>query len=146
MPEQVNTSNTPRVVSIEDNPGDIRLIEEGITAVDSEIELRSCNNGRRAIDLLTSDGGLLAESIDLVLLYLNLPGRSGFEILKRLREASAFDTIPIVVLSSSTNRDDRRRVYEWSANAYITKPTDPDEFIQTIGAVVRFWIPSTESQ
>lgn len=145
MREQVTESDTLCIVSIDDNPGDARLIEEGVTAVGTELELRSYDNGRQAIDGLTGDDSLSAESIDLVLLDLNLPGTSGFEILKQLRGKSTFDAVPIVVLSSSRNPDDRRRVYEYSANAYVTKPTDPDEFIQTIGSAVRFWVPSTRT-
>ena len=50
--------------------------------------------------------------------------------------------MPIVIVSSSENPEDIRRVYEESANAYLTKPTDPDEFIQAIAAAAQFWIPA----
>lgn len=136
------SESTPLVVSVEDNPADARLIEEGVAAVGTDIDLRVYNNGQTAIDRLTGDDGPPPESIDLVFLDLNVPGKSGLEILRLLRGASQFDVVPIVTVSSSENPDDIQRVYGAAANAYLTKPTDPDEFIQTIAAAVRFWIPT----
>ncbi|WP_241244154.1 MULTISPECIES: response regulator [Haloarcula] len=115
---------TPLVVSVEDNPADVRLIEEGVAAVDRDIDFRVYNNGRNAIEQLTGDGGVPAESVQLVLLDLNIPGKSGLEILRYLRKDSELDAVPILTVSSSENPDDIRRVYESSANAYLTKPTD----------------------
>ena len=136
---------TPLVVSVEDNPADVRLIEEGVAAVDRDIDFRVYNNGRNAIEQLTGDGGVPAEPVQLVLLDLNIPGKSGLEILRYLRKDSELDAVPILTVSSSENPDDIRRVYESSANAYLTKPTDPDEFIQMITAAVRFWMPPISS-
>lgn len=143
MSDSVADSTTSLVVSVEDNPADVRLIEEGIAAVDGDIDLRVYNNGRTAIERLTGDGGVPTEPIDLLLLDLNIPDKSGLEILRLLRGDSQFDSVPIVAVSSSQNPEDVRRVYEESANAYVTKPADPDEFIQSVAAAVRFWIPST---
>jgi len=135
-------SEPPLVVSVEDNPADVRLIEEGVSATGGDIELRVFNNGQRAIEQLLGDDGVSTEAIRLVLLDLNVPGKSGLEILRLLREDAQFGTVPIVTVSSSENPEDIRRVYDASANAYLTKPTDPDEFIQAVAAAVRFWIPS----
>jgi chemotaxis family two-component system response regulator Rcp1 len=134
---------TPLVVSVEDNPADVRLIEEGVAAVDQDIDFRVYNNGRNAIEQLTGDGGVPAESVQLVLLDLNIPGKSGLEILRYLRKDPELDAVPVLTVSSSENPDDIRRIYEASANAYLAKPTDPDEFIQMITAAVRFWMPPT---
>jgi chemotaxis family two-component system response regulator Rcp1 len=134
---------TPLVVSVEDSPADVRLIEEGVAAVDQDIDFRVYNNGRNAIEQLTGDGGVPAESVQLVLLDLNIPGKSGLEILRYLRKDPELDAVPVLTVSSSENPDDIRRIYEASANAYLAKPTDPDEFIQMITAAVRFWMPPT---
>jgi len=64
-----------------------------------------------------------------------------------IREETAFPDVPVVVVSSSENREDINRVYEQSANAYVMKPADPDDYIRMIDATVDFWIatatPST---
>ena len=131
---------TPLVVSVEDNPADVHLIKEGVDAVGGDIELLVYNNGQRAVEQLTGDGDVPVESIQLVLLDLNIPGKSGLEILRLLREDPQYGAVPIVIVSSSENPADIRRVYDASANAYLTKPADPDEFIQAIAAAVRFWM------
>lgn len=136
------SDSTPLVVSVEDNPADVRLIEEGVATVGCDVELRVYNNGQRAVEALTGDGEVPKESVKLVLLDLNLPGRSGLEILRALRDDPRFNGVPILTVSSSENPEDIRRIYDASANAYLTKPSDPDEFIQAIAAAVRFWIPS----
>ncbi len=141
----MSDSDTPTavVVSVEDNPADVRLLEEGVAAVDADIDLRVYNNGRTAVERLVNGENVIDEPVGLVLLDLNVPGKSGLEILQELRGDSAFDGAPIVVVSSSTNPEDIRRVYEAAANAYLTKPSDPDEFIQTIAAAVQFWIDTS---
>ena len=136
------SDSTPVVVSVEDNPADVRLIKEGVATVGADVELRVYNNGKRAVEELTGSNGVPVESVNLVLLDLNVPGKSGLEILHLLREDPQFDTVPILTVSSSENPEDIRRVYDASANAYLTKPPDPDEFIQAIAAAVRFWIPA----
>lgn len=135
-------ATTPVVVSVEDNPADVRLIQEGVAAVDADIDFRVYNNGQTAIEALIGDGKKVGEPVDLVLLDLNIPGKSGLEILRGLRGDPQFETVPIVAVSSSENQEDIQRVYEESANAYVTKPADPDEFIESIAAVIRFWIPA----
>lgn len=133
----------PRIVSIEDNPGDIRLIEEAISTVDGDIELVQYSNATDALAALTASDDTAGLDVDLLLLDMNIPGKSGLEILTQLRTESSTDSLPIVVVSSSENPEDIRRVYEESANAYIKKPADPDEFIQRIRDAVRFWVPAT---
>lgn len=137
------SESTAIVVSVEDNPADTRLIKEGIRAVDSDVELRVYSNGQNAVDRLLGDGERSPARIDLLLLDINLPGKSGLEILRLLNGEPQYNGVPIVAVSSSKNPEDIQRVYEASANAFLSKPSDPDEFIQTIAAAVRFWIPSS---
>lgn len=144
MSEGVRCQSVPTVVAVEDNPGDVRLIEEGVTAADPELELHVHNNGTGAIEWIL-DEKASGERLDLILLDLNLPGKSGFEVLQAVRDQPRFSSVPIVVVSSSEDPDDVRRVYERSANAYITKPTDPDEYIEMIVAAVRFWIATEKT-
>jgi CheY-like chemotaxis protein len=135
-------SSLPRVVAVEDNPADVRLVTEAIDHAGIELDLRVINNGRRAIDRLTSiDAGAPLKHPDLILLDLNLPGKSGFEVLESIRNQTTFPDVPVVVVSSSMDCDDIAQVYERSGNAYVTKPADPDDYIEMIGAIVDFWIP-----
>ena len=138
----MTTTSLTQVLLVEDNPADVRLIEGGVSAAGDDIELRVFNNGQRAVEQLLDDGVVSVDAISLALLDLNTPGKSGLEILRLLRDDPQFDVVPVVTVSSSENPEDIRRVYDASANAYLTKPSDPDEFIQAIAAAVRFWIPA----
>ena len=129
-----------RVVAIEDNPADIRLVEEGIDAIELELDLQVYNSGERASEELQSiDADDSVAHPDLILLDLNLPGKSGFDILRSIRTETAFQNVPFVVVSSSKNSSDMRRVYGLSANAYVVKPSDPDEYITMVGTTIDFW-------
>lgn len=141
MTEHQTSESSPLVFAIEDNPADVRLIEEGVDASGIDLEMEVIHSGRRAIEQLTDiDAGAHDSYPDLVLLDLNLPGKSGFEVLATIRTETAFQDVPVVVISSSENWDDIRRVYESSANAYVMKPADPDEYIQMVDAAIEFWI------
>ena len=142
-----NASN-PRVFAIEDNPADARLVREGVDATAQTIDLEVINSGREAAERLTAVGADTPEDHpDLILLDLNIPGKSGFDLLETIRNETAFPDVPVVVVSSSESPDDINHVYELSANAYVTKPADPDDYIGMIDATVDFWIATvTRSQ
>jgi chemotaxis family two-component system response regulator Rcp1 len=140
MPEQLDAT-VPLVCVVEDNPADVRLIEEGLDAAAVDVNLEVYNNGRSAMEWVTGfDADSAAPHPALVLLDLNLPGTSGFEVLTAIRTETPFPDAPVVIVSSSENPDAVERAYESNANAYITKPADPDEYIRMIDAAVDFWI------
>ncbi|WP_253737546.1 response regulator [Halohasta salina] len=134
-------SSIPRVFVVEDNPADARLVREGVDATEHPIDLEVINSGREAAERLTAMGAdTLEHHPDLILLDLNLPGKSGFDLLETIRNGTAFPDVPVVVVSSSESPEDINRVYELSANAYVTKPADPDDYIGMIHATIDFWI------
>jgi len=141
MSKSVSSSSVPRVFAIEDNPADVRLVREGVETTETTIELEVINNGRQAAERLTAIEATTPEDHpNLILLDLNIPGKSGFDLLEMIRNETVFQDVPIVVVSSSENPDDINRVYELAANAYVTKPADPDDYIEMIDATVDFWI------
>ncbi|WP_302080706.1 response regulator [Salinibaculum rarum] len=140
MTDQTADVSLPRVFVIEDNPADIRLLREGVDTADADLDLEVISNGQQAVEQLTTLGADSPnDQPDLILLDLNLPGKSGFEVLATVRNETAFQTVPVVIVSSSENREDIKRAYESSANAYVTKPPDPDEYIRMVAAAVEFW-------
>lgn len=128
------------ILLVEDNPGDIRLIEEAFEMTDTDTRLHSTTNGESAVDLLTQKATAESESLpDLVLVDLNLPRRDGCDVLEAIRDDSQLRPLPVIMLTSSQAREDVRRCYEAHANAYLSKPTNPDEFISVAQAVDQFW-------
>ena len=141
MSEQTAHTAVPRVIAVEDNPADVRLMEEGVAAAGVELALTVYNSGRTAADQFRAiDAETPADHPDLILLDLNLPGTSGLELLTLVRTETPFPDVPVVIISSSESREDINRAYEHAANAYVTKPTDPDNYIDMIDATIDFWI------
>jgi CheY-like chemotaxis protein len=140
MSESEIEATTPCVLAVEDNPADVRLIEEGIDEVSVDLELEVINSGQRAVERLARSE--TNRPPDLIFLDLNLPGKSGFEVLATIRAETKFLDVPVVVVSSSEKAADIDRVYDSEANAYVVKPVDPDEYIETIESAIEFWIPN----
>ena len=89
-------------------------------------------------------------AVDLILLDLNLPDISGFEVLRRLRAEPKTRSVPVVVLSSSQENDDVRRAYECGANSYVSKSQNPDQMIRQLRLLPVYWLdlnrlPAAES-
>ncbi|AFZ72279.1 response regulator [Natronobacterium gregoryi] len=129
-----------QLLLVEDNPGDVRLTEEAFGQGRSENDLHVVSDGGEALDFLTrQDEYADAPRPDLILLDLNLPRTGGEEVLKELKDDPELRPIPVIVLTSSQTEEDITRSYERHANAFLTKPVDPDEFIETIRAFETFW-------
>ena len=132
---------TPHVLLVEDNPGDVRLTREALGESDTDVELHVVTDGVEAIEFLAGEGDHGdVPTPDVVLLDLNLPRKSGEEVLETIRGDESLPTPPVVVLTSSDAAEDVARSYELSANAYMTKPVAPDEFIETIRQFETFWL------
>ena len=88
--------------------------------------------------------------VDLILLDLNLPDVSGFEVLRRLRTEPKTRGVPVVVLSSSQDNDDVRRAYECGANSFVSKSQNPEQMIRQLRLLPVYWLdlnrlPTAES-
>lgn len=123
---------------VEDNPGDVRLVEEAFKMTDHEITLNVVTDGDTAVRELVEaepDGS----SPDLVLLDLNLPGQDGCAVLDAIRKDSDIKSLPVLILSSSSADDDIARCYDAEANAYLTKPGNLAELTSMMKTVEDFW-------
>lgn len=123
---------------VEDNPGDVRLLEEAFHELDARLDLHVAKDGAQALEILF--GGKDRWLPDLIFLDLNLPKVSGHEVLGRLKEDPEMRQIPVIVLTSSRAETDIRRAYESHANAYIRKPTSLDDLIACIRGFKVFWM------
>ncbi|ELZ25165.1 response regulator [Natrinema limicola] len=129
-----------QILLVEDNPGDVRLTTEAFEQGQIETDLHVVSDGSEALSFLSRDGEYTdVPRPDLVLLDLNLPGKDGENVLEELKDDPTLRSIPVIVLTSSSADEDIARSYERHANAYLTKPVDPDEFSQTVRAFEQFW-------
>lgn len=128
----------PQVVIVEDNPGDIALIQGTLRSHSAETATTVARDGEEAVELLESmaDGGL---EPDLILLDLNLPNRDGHEVLAFLRAHAKLRTTPVAIFTSSDRPEDRNKAYSMGADCYVLKGHDLDTFTQNVAAICSFW-------
>ena len=129
------------ILLVEDNPGDVRLTREVLKEGRLRNNLFVCGNGENAMDFLRQRGKhAKAMRPDLVLLDLNLPRKSGREVLAEVKEDPELRTIPIVVLTTSSAEQDILQSYDLHANCYITKPVDLIQFMKIVNFTCDFWL------
>jgi two-component system, response regulator len=126
-----------RVLLAEDDPADQDLIRRSFEG--REIELQIVADGRALLDYFVGPKSAALQSPDLILLDLNMPGKSGIEALARIRSTVA-RWIPIVVFSGSRDLRDVIECYEAGCSSYITKPDDFEAFSKTVDLIVRYWL------
>lgn len=121
----------------EDNPGDVQLVREALREHHIEHQLCLAKDGteaRRYIQCMGTDPD--APRPDLILLDLNLPQASGFELFLQFRKHPLCTHTPVIVVTSSDTLNDRRRAAELGAARYFRKPSDFEDFLK-LGAVLR---------
>ncbi len=128
------------VLLVEDNPGDVRLTQEAFDAGTTDTALHDVASRSTALAFLRQEGEFEdAPRPDLVLLDLNFPKGNGFEVLEAVKGDDALRRIPVLVLTSSDSPDDVTRSYDLHANAYLTKPVDPEAFVSLARTIEAFW-------
>jgi CheY-like chemotaxis protein len=125
------------ILLVEDNPGDVILIREMLAEHGLRGELKVIADGDLACEFIARlDRDSKIQCPGLLILDLNLPRRSGCEVLKTLRESDRCGRIPVAILSSSSAPKDRDAVTALGADTYIQKPISLEEFMQ-IGAILK---------
>ena len=125
------------VLLVEDDPGDVVLIEEAFEHNKVRNTLKIVGDGVEAMEFLRAPG---SSRPDLVLLDLNLPRMDGREVLAEIKSDPALRSIPVVVLTTSKAEEDILRSYDLHANAYVTKPVDFNRFIEVVRQIDEFFV------
>jgi CheY-like chemotaxis protein len=129
------------VLLVEDDPGDVLLIQEAFADNKLLNNLNIVNDGEQALAYLRREGEYAAAPRpDLVLLDLNLPRKDGREVLQEVKTDESLRTIPVVVLTTSEAEEDVLRSYQLHANAYVPKPVDFDRFVSIVRQIDDFFV------
>ena len=129
------------ILLVEDNPGDVRLTQEAFKESKILNNLSVAMDGEEAMAFLRREGEYVTVPCpDLILLDLNLPKKDGREVLAEIKSDERLRRIPVVVLTISKAEEDIVRSYNLSANCYITKPIDFDQFINVVKSIGDFWL------
>jgi CheY-like chemotaxis protein len=129
------------VLLVEDDPGDVLLIREAFADYKVGNVLSVVSDGVEAMKFVRGEGEYAGEvRPDLVLLDLNLPRKSGTEVLTEIKSDPQLSMIPVIVLTTSQAEEDILRSYKMHANAYITKPVDFERFKEIVHQIDDFFI------
>lgn len=135
---------TPRPIEIllvEDSPGDVTLTIEALRDAKVANNLHVARDGEEALRFLRNEGEFADRPRpDLILLDLNMPRKDGREVLADMKADDELKRIPVVVLTTSQSEDDVAAVYNLSANCYVAKPVDLDQFLGVVRAIDDFWL------
>jgi chemotaxis family two-component system response regulator Rcp1 len=133
----VPASDRLRILVVEDNQADIFLIRQAIAAAEIVADFHVLSDGKKAIgfvDAVDADDG--APCPDVVLLDLNLPKKSGDEVLRHLRQSRRCSNARVLIITSSGSPKDRELADGLGATGYFCKPSDYDEFMK-LGVIVK---------
>ncbi|MGH2677590.1 MAG: response regulator transcription factor [Actinomycetota bacterium] len=118
-----------KVLAVEDDPVILRLIEVNLSLEGFEVALAAGGD----------DALAKAREVDpdVILLDVMMPGVTGWDVARRLKDDAVTNATPLVFLSGRTQEEDRRKGQELGVAAYVSKPFDPGELVDTIRRVAR---------
>jgi len=138
------SSRTVEILLVEDSPSDAQLMREALRESRLSNSLHTVADGEEAMTFLRRlppyDS---APRPDLIFLDLNLPRKSGREVLADLKADEQLRNIPVCVLTTSSHENDIAEAYALDASCYLTKPLDVEDFISQVQAVYNFWFPKS---
>jgi len=130
-----------QILLVEDNPADVRLFRQALLEIAAPHRLAVAKDGEDALDYLFRRGVHSAASApDLVVLDLNLPRKSGFDILGEIRSDHKLKRTPVVVFTSSGSQPDIDLAYELGANMYLQKRQSLEGFEELVRFIVNTWM------
>jgi two-component system, chemotaxis family, response regulator Rcp1 len=134
--------STPvQILLVEDSPGDVSLTREALQSGRVANELNVVGDGEAALRYLRGEGEHVgSKATNLVLLDLNLPKKSGREVLEEIKNDPALMHIPVIVLTTSADEEDILRSYQLHANAFVTKPVVFGDFVEALARLEGFWL------
>ncbi len=137
----MSDSDIVEILLVEDNPEDAEIALRALHKNHLANHIVHVSDGREALDFVESrlerPG---ATPPRLILLDIKLPRIDGLEVLRRLKGGAATKTIPVVMLTSSSEESDLVKSYQLGANSYLVKPVDFDKFSESMREVGLYWL------
>lgn len=124
------------ILLIEDNDDHVELIRQTLEERRVANSIVHFDNAEAALSYLNRGG---ADAAGMVLLDLNLPGMSGHDLLKAIKENDQLKSIPVVILTTSSGESDRTTAYRHYVNSYLIKPIDAGQFEKMVSDLGLYW-------
>ena len=133
---------------VEDNPDDEALTVRALKKSNIVNEVVVARDGVEALEYLFGEGAYAGRDVRLmpqvIFLDLKLPRLDGLGLLRRLRADDRTKRIPVVILTSSNEEQDRISSYDLGANSYVRKPVDFEQFVQAASQLGLYWLVLNE--
>lgn len=140
--------NDKIILLVEDNPDDEALTLRALKKNNISNQVIVARDGAEALDFLFGTGEHSGGDMNLmpqvVLLDLKLPKIDGLEVLRQLRANESTKLLPVVILTSSDEEQDRLKGYSLGANSYVRKPVDFNQFIGAVHQLGLYWLVLNE--
>lgn len=139
--EPVANSRTAEILLVDDSEDDVFLTREAFAAASLRVNLNHVDNGEKCLQYLRREGVYAGAPVpDLILLDMHMPVMGGYEVLAEIVRDDSLRHFPVVVLTTSYEAADIRKMYELRCNSYITKPIDFDNFVKMIAQLSGYWL------
>lgn len=134
-------SREMEILLVEDNEDDASLAIRALKKQNLANSLVHLKDGQAALDYIMKN---IEQSPDnkprVILLDLKMPKVNGIEVLERLKSDDRTQSIPVVILTSSSEDPDIKRCYDLGANSYIVKPVEFEKFSKTVVDLGMYWM------
>jgi CheY-like chemotaxis protein len=136
------------ILHVEDNEDDQFFLKRAFAAADIRNTVHFVDDGQKAIDYLSSQGGFTDQqqfpTPCLIILDLKLPKIHGLDVLRWVRAHKEFKSIIVVILSSSPLRNDVDMAYDIGVNSFLVKPLSADQMIHIARLIKQYWLDLNE--
>ena len=133
----------PLLLIVEDNDEDFEATRRALEKIGAAVTLTRCIDGDDALDRLRRRGAYLEQGSirppSLILLDLNLPAMDGREVLAEIKRDETLKSIPVVILTTSSNPKDIEICYRHGANSYLIKPVNLQQFMHMLRLLCAYW-------
>lgn len=137
------------ILLVEDNPSDIGLTQRALAKAGIANSVIVAEDGEEALDYLWGTGAHSGQNTAglpaVILLDLKLPGISGLEVLRQIRGDARTRRVPVVILTTSREEQDRAAGYDLGANSYVRKPVDFNRFAVAVKQLGLYWLVLNEA-
>jgi two-component system, response regulator len=132
--------NSKQILLVEDNPDDVMFTLRAFKQSNIFNEIVVAVDGEQALSILLPEGPVRAVQPALVLLDLKLPKIEGLEVLRRIRADPRTESLPVVVLTTSSEEADIVRSYRLGANSFVRKPVVFSDFLHAANVLGMYWL------
>ncbi len=129
-----------RILLVDDDEDTRFVIRDAIEESSLDPDIYEVENGEEAIDFLSGKGKFSDAPLpELIYLDLEMPGMGGINTLRKIRSNKDLRAIPVVIMTNLDDDREKKLAAEYGANSYTLKPSDPDQFVETVKDATRYW-------